>query len=112
LNAAGHAYLRFALRNRGLYLLMFGSDLDKTGDDELAEASRAAFAQLDGSIAARGGIEPSAGATAAWAFVHGLAHLIIDEQIELKESDIPAVFAAAADVFGRTTPAPEARKKT
>jgi AcrR family transcriptional regulator len=103
LNALGRAYLRFALSNRGLYLLMFGSDLDKTGDDELGEASRAAFAQLDASIAARGGIEPSAGATAAWAFVHGLAHLIIDKQIELKESCIPSIFVAAADVFGRTT---------
>jgi AcrR family transcriptional regulator len=101
LNAAGRAYLRFALTNRGLYLLMFGSELDKKGSDELGEASRAAFAQLDASIAAKGGIESSAGATAAWAFVHGLAHLIIDKQIALKEKDIPSIFAAAADVLGR-----------
>jgi AcrR family transcriptional regulator len=109
LNAIGRAYLRFALNNRGLYLLMFGSELDKTGNDELAEASRAAFAQLDASIAARGGSEPSAGATAAWAFVHGLAHLIIDEQIDLKEKDIPSIFAAAADVLGRRVVAPSTK---
>lgn len=98
LNSLGRAYLRFALGNRGLYTLMFGGELDKSSFEDLRDASKGAFVQLEGGIAGRGG--PLAGATAAWAFVHGLAHLIIDKQIALKESDIATVFAAAGQIFG------------
>lgn len=98
LNNLGRAYLRFALANRGLYTLMFGGELDKAPYEDLRTASKSAAAQLEAGIASRGG--PPAGATAAWAFVHGLAHLIIDKQIVLKDSDIANVFAAASQIFG------------
>lgn len=100
LHGLGRAYLRFALSNRGLYSLMFGGELDKSPYEDLQAASKSAAAQLEAGIAGRGG--PPAGATAAWAFVHGLAHLIIDKQIALKESDIAAVFAAAGQIFANS----------
>ena len=112
LRAHGRAYLRFALANRGLYLLMFGADIDKAKSQELEEASRTAFAELEAGIAARGLFDPVASATAAWAFVHGLAHLIIDRQVELTKSEIDSVFAATADVFIRMPAPPKKRAST
>ena len=93
--ALGQAYLDFALENPRLYLLMFGPELDRTAHPELKDAADAAFAVLTGETArsaAKGAAYKEA--IAAWAFVHGLAHLIIDKQI--KRSD-PVI----ADLFGR-----------
>ena len=108
LTAHGRAYLDFALANRGLYLLMFSGELDQAKSPELEEASRTAFAELEAGISARGVKNPSGAATAAWAFVHGLAHLIIDGQIDEDPKQIAAVFASTPDVF---TPAPPRKKK-
>ena len=104
----GRAYLGFALAHRGLYLLMFSGELDKAKSPELEEASRTAFAQLEAGISARGVKNLSGSATAAWAFVHGLAHLIIDRQIDEDPKQIAGIFASAPDVF---TPPPARRKK-
>lgn len=93
--ALGQAYLDFALDNPRLYLLMFGPELDRSAHPDLKAAADASFAVLTGETAR----SASKGATykqaiAAWAFVHGLAHLIIDKQI--KRSD-PVI----AELFGR-----------
>lgn len=79
--ALGKAYLDFALDNPRLYLLMFGPDLDKAAHPELLKASQDAFGVLL-SETAKGGGSGQTDAIAAWAFVHGLAHLIIDKQIK------------------------------
>jgi AcrR family transcriptional regulator len=82
MKALGKAYVDFALDNPRLYLLMFGPELDKASHPELHKAAQQAYAVLKGQTAS------SAAAVGAWAFVHGLAHLIIDKQI--KRSD-PAI---------------------
>jgi AcrR family transcriptional regulator len=91
-NVIGRAYLRFALDNPKLYLLMFGAELDKSEHAELRAAADEAFAVLTDTLT-RAGKANRADAINAWAFVHGLAHLVLDKQI--KASD-PAV----ADLLG------------
>ena len=91
--ALGQAYLRFALDNPRLYLLMFGPDLDKSAYPELKAAANAAFAVLRGETAKSAGRGSGyAEAIGAWAFVHGLAHLIIDKQIKPSDPAIAALF--------------------
>ena len=80
-NAIGRAYLRFALDNPRLYLLMFGAELDKAQHPELRAAADEAFSVLTGTLA-RAGRAGHADAINAWAFVHGLAHLVLDKQIK------------------------------
>ena len=80
-NAIGRTYLRFALDHPRLYLLMFGADLDKTQHPELRAAADKSFAVLTGTLG-RSGRAGHADAINAWAFVHGLAHLVIDKQIK------------------------------
>jgi AcrR family transcriptional regulator len=80
-NAIGRAYLRFALDNPKLYLLMFGADLDKAGHDELRAAADGAFSVVTNALS-RSGKTGHADAIRAWAFVHGLAHLVLDRQIK------------------------------
>lgn len=91
--ALGQAYLSFALENPRLYLLMFGPDLDKSAHPELSAAAKAAFAVLRGETAKSAGRGSGyAKAIGAWAFVHGLAHLIIDKQIKPSDPAIAAFF--------------------
>jgi AcrR family transcriptional regulator len=80
-NAIGRAYLRFALDNPKLYLLMFGAELDKSQHDELRAAADGAFSILTSTLS-RSGKSGHADAINAWAFVHGLAHLVLDKQIK------------------------------
>ena len=76
LAALGRVYLRFAARDRALFLLMFGRPAPA---GEEAEA-RAAFAVLDAAVTGKAaGSGPVALATIrAWGLVHGLAHLVAD----------------------------------
>lgn len=91
-NAIGRAYLRFALDHPKLYLLMFGAELEKAQHPELRAASEKSFSVLTATVA-KAGRAGHADATRAWAFVHGLAHLVLDKQI--KPND-PAI----ADLLG------------
>lgn len=89
--ALGQAYVTFALDNPRLYLLMFGPELDKAEHPELQQAAHAAFAVLRSETH---GAKGHADAIAAWAFVHGLAHLIIDKQIKPSDPAIAALLDA------------------
>lgn len=85
LRAAGRAYLAFARAHRALYLLMFGPGLRKGAHPELHAAARSAFEALR-SAATAGGPPPGSsdarhGVVGAWALVHGLAHLLADDQL-------------------------------
>jgi len=91
-SALGKAYLDFALEHPKLYLLMFGPDLNKAEHPELLKVSQGAFDVLRNETA-KGGASGQADAIAAWAFVHGLAHLIIDKQIKRSNPAIAAFFA-------------------
>lgn len=77
--AAGHAYLTCALANPGVFRIMFRSDMyDAAAHPGLAQASMAARSQLR-SLAriAYGTDDPHAEVT-LWAYIHGLATLVLD----------------------------------
>ena len=74
----GGAYLRFASRHGGLLRLMFGSELPNRADfPGLAEATA-----LIGEDIGRALGDQAAG-LAAWAAMHGLALLILENVIDL-----------------------------
>jgi AcrR family transcriptional regulator len=91
LDAMGLAYVAFARRHPGLFMLMFrGERLDMTRP-ALSEAAGAAIMGLAGAVAARRGAQPGPGAlpvaqaadmVRAWALVHGLAMLLLDRRLD------------------------------
>ena len=84
LGARGRAYVRFALARPGRFRLMFGGLLARAeAHPELRAASRATFDAL------RGVAGSEDGALRAWAFVHGLAQLLLDGA--LHETDTEAL---------------------
>ena len=88
LQAAGTAYVSFAVSRPELFRLMFsGRWRDTTGYPELQEAARLAFSALKEMIgeATGQGDGPShlvSAARAAWALVHGIAMLLVDGRID------------------------------
>jgi AcrR family transcriptional regulator len=83
LQAAGHAYVRFAVANPGPYSLMFRPDRCDPSDADLQAAGQAAFAQLLFAVSeAQGAGWHPADHTAdlaavVWSGVHGVAGLAI-----------------------------------
>ena len=74
----GGAYLRFASRHAGLLRLMFGSELPNRADfPGLAEATALIGEDIGVALG-----DPAAG-LAAWAAMHGLALLILENVIDL-----------------------------
>jgi len=74
----GGAYLRFASRHGGLLRLMFGSELPNRADfPGLAEATALIGEDIGHALG-----DPAAG-LAAWAAMHGLALLILENVIDL-----------------------------
>jgi hypothetical protein len=71
---------------------MFGPALDKTDHPELRKAAQDAFAVLDSETGRAGGGHTQA--IGAWAFVHGLAHLILDKQIRRNDPAIAELLGA------------------
>jgi AcrR family transcriptional regulator len=87
LNAQGRFYVGFAVENPGLFRLMFGGIVPLTATEELERASNESLAVLQSSIAAASGLpfdDPKVvvGTVWAWSLVHGLAHLILDGQLD------------------------------
>lgn len=90
----GQSYVRFAVANSAVFHLMFGPEItDKSSDPDLCEAADEAFAALASTAALstgksdsethRGKIDGAPDqAFAAWSMVHGLATLLIDNQIK------------------------------
>ncbi|BCK75669.1 transcriptional regulator [Acetobacter aceti NRIC 0242] len=85
--AGAEACIDFALKNPGLYRLMFSADADKSADPALHDAAMGTFGillrlleegQRDGSFQP---VALSAQAAACWAQVHGLAMLAISGQL-------------------------------
>jgi AcrR family transcriptional regulator len=81
LPAMAEAYVRFALVQPALFRLMFSRQVDKTGNKALHAAAVEAYASLAKAAAREVPDAPSEGAVIAWSFVHGLAMLLLDEQI-------------------------------
>jgi len=81
LRARGEAYVRFALANPQHFCLMFSAGLKISGDADLREQAGRAFGGLEQAISAHSGQEAPYAAIAAWALVHGLSHLLLDQKL-------------------------------
>ena len=83
--ARGLAYVGFALERPTVFRLMFSGEIDMDRFPELAERAEWSLAAVGGRIADAFGSEAIADATlSAWAFVHGLSHLLLDGQIPVE----------------------------
>jgi len=77
----GRAYMRFAVRHAGLLRLMFGPELpNRTGFPGLTEATAAIGEEVSRAIG------DSAAGLAVWAAIHGLAMLILENVIDLGQT--------------------------
>ena len=91
--AGGRSYIRFAHANPALFRLMFSVIPAHRRDQELREASRAAFETLRAAVARGwpgGAPDPervTRAALRAWALVHGLGQLLLDGQLDWLEED-------------------------
>lgn len=82
LEAMGRAYVGFALANPQLFRLMFSPEVGKDANPGLMEAARASYQSLTALAASTGGPSRET-AVSTWALVHGLAVLLLDDQIRL-----------------------------
>jgi AcrR family transcriptional regulator len=110
LAAMAEAYVQFALRYPRLYRLMFSSELGKFEDKELRRAADAAYASLAMAAAKADPEAPGEAAISAWAFVHGLSLLLLDEQLlgvsaANAEPLVRALTRRQAHRFGKPRPA-------
>lgn len=88
LASAGHAYVQFARDNPALMREMFsGLTIDRKSDESLYAASKKAFGQIAEIMRQgqeRGAIavgDPSEQTFIMWSMIHGLAMLMIEDQI-------------------------------
>jgi AcrR family transcriptional regulator len=83
LRGMGEAYVRFALERPQRFRLMFGGQVQIARHPALREIATRVFGGLSGALAARmPGVQGAADASiAAWALVHGLAHLLLGDRI-------------------------------
>ncbi len=110
LGAMAEAYVQFALRYPRLYRLMFSSELGKFEDKDLRRAADAAYESLAITAARQDPDAPGEAAISAWAFVHGLSLLLLDEQLlgvsaATAEPLIKALTRRHAQRFGKPRPA-------
>ncbi len=110
LGAMAEAYVQFALRYPRLYKLMFSSELGKFEDKDLRRAADAAYASLAVAAAKEDPDSPGEAAISAWAFVHGLSMLLLDEQLlgvsaANAGSLVKALTRRHAQRFGKPRPA-------
>jgi AcrR family transcriptional regulator len=75
------AYVGFARQQPALFRLMFSSELHPYRDPELREQADAAYATIAVAAAREDKSAPGEVAVTCWAFVHGLAMLLLEEQI-------------------------------
>jgi len=94
LHALGRAYVDFALAHPQLFRLMFGPEIiDKSAFPDLAEAAKGAYSRLTGAVEAYLAARrihvktPRVPAVTSWSLVHGLASLLIDNQITDMSAD-------------------------
>lgn len=85
----GEAYVRFALDHPQRFRLMFGGAVSLSKSPELRQAASATYGALVKAFADHP--RPEVAAAAAWALVHGLAHLKLDGHLAAQ---------SAADVIG------------
>ena len=90
LREIGRVYIAFALRHRGVYQLMFSDEIQKSEYPELREIAEAGFMSLQEHVTALNPNLHGSGATVTvWGLVHGIAHLILDNQLKKYDADDP-----------------------
>jgi len=88
----GLAYVTFALERPAIFRLMFSGEVKAERYPGLSERAERSLSGVTAHVADSFGAEALAEATlSAWAFVHGLAHLLLDGQIP------PALRAGRSD---------------
>jgi AcrR family transcriptional regulator len=88
LAACGRGYIDFALEHRGIYQLMFSDEIQKGSHPALHAVAERAFESLERKIAALSPQVPTVLATlTVWALMHGIAHLILDNQLKRHVDD-------------------------
>ncbi len=98
--ASGVGYVRFALDNRALFRVLFGSERPHSEDQVLLEKAKEAFVMLVDCVAALTGKDPMADlrgrlqVASAWSQVHGLANLLIANRLRFVRPEIDADFDA------------------
>lgn len=94
LAAMGQAYVRFALANPALFRLMFSPEVEQGGDPLLRAEAQSAL-NLLAEVAEPGAQTIGPATIGAWALVHGLALLVLDEQIPRLDPDGITTLVAA-----------------
>jgi len=89
LRAMGEAYVRFALVHPQRFRLMFGGQLRIGKHPALHAIATRTFEGLSGALASRvpGARGARDASIAAWAMVHGLAQLLLEERISPQERE-------------------------
>ncbi len=95
-------YVEFALEQPGRFGLMFSAELDKARHPDLAQASKRLHDLLEAGVSrVAPSRDPQVVATAAWSLVHGLAHLLLAQQLgALDESSRRTMIEAVTRLFG------------
>jgi len=108
--AMGLGYIDFARRNPALFRLMFSSNKTDPQNETLREPAATAFQQLVSSVGEKTGTDPYGSrdgqlqVAATWAIVHGLAHLLLSEQMRfLNERTEDELEADLASIIARVT---------
>jgi AcrR family transcriptional regulator len=90
LQLIGRVYIGFALRHRGVYQLMFSDEIQKSEYPELRAIAEAGFNSLQEHVVALNPNLHGSGATVTvWGLVHGIAHLILDNQLKQHDENDP-----------------------
>lgn len=95
MKAMGRAYVGFARRHPGLFVLMFRSERLDMRRPALSEAVEAARQALRTAAASSAPVKPStplqaaARATASWSLVHGFAMLLLDGRLKNTLASLP-----------------------
>jgi AcrR family transcriptional regulator len=85
LRGMGEAYVRFALEHPQRFRLMFGGQLRISKHPALREVATKTFVGLSGALSAHvpGAQGARDASIAAWALVHGLAQLLLEDRVAL-----------------------------
>jgi AcrR family transcriptional regulator len=88
LREIGRVYIAFALRHRGVYQLMFSDEIQKSDYAELRDIAEGGFKSLQEHVTALNpNLNPGGATTTVWSLMHGIAHLILDNQLKDKGED-------------------------
>ena len=96
----GESYVRFALAHPNRFRLMFGGQIEIGRHPALRAAAERTFEALVAAFEADSNVaDPRSAAAAAWALVHGLAHLMLDGHLS-KDEEVARILGAVRFAVG------------